>query len=88
MKKNYVMISLVIMIVLFVGGLVMLFNSTNLGQEAGHQAIQANGGSMDTQRYYDIMNSTAENYRTGGMVISLIGGFGVLLGGLGLYKEI
>lgn len=88
MKKKYVLTSLVIMSVLFIGGLVMLFSSTMMGQNEGHRTIQANGGSMDTQQYYGIINSTTENYRTAGMIISLVGGLGMLISGYGVYKEI
>ena len=88
MKKKFALISLVVMVCLFLGGLVMLFSSTSAGLNEGHNAMQANGGSMDTQRYYSIINSTTENYRTAGMVISLVGGFGLLISGYGVYKEI
>jgi len=88
MKKNYVLFSIIIMSILFIGGLVMLFNSTTAGQRAGSRAMQENGGSIDTQKYYSIIDSTTQNYRTGGMVISLVGGLGILISGYALYKEI
>ena len=88
MRKRYAIISLVIMWALFIGGLIMIFNSTSVGNGKGQSAIQANGGSMDTQQYLSIINSTIENYRTAGAVISLVGGLGVLLSGYGVYKEI
>lgn len=88
MRKNFVLTSLKIMLVLFVVGLFMMFKSTSIGQRAGSIAINANGGSMDGQQYNNVIVSTTENYRTGGMVISLVGGFGVLLSGYGLYKEL
>lgn len=88
MKKRFILTSLIIMIGLFIGGLVLLLNSTSIGQNEGQRVIQANGGSMDTQQYYQVINSTTENYKTAGMIVSLIGGFGLLLSGYGLYKEI
>lgn len=88
MKKKYVLCSLIIMSILFIGGLVMLFSSTATGQSAGSRAMRENGGSMDTQRYYLVIESTIENYRIGGMVISMVGGFGILISGYALYKEI
>lgn len=88
MKKNYIKASLTIMVGLFIFGLILLFNSTNLGQDAGSTAMRANGGFMDTQQYNYIISSTTENYRTAGMVISLVGGFGTLLSGYGLYREL
>ena len=88
MKKRFALISLIVMAGLFIGGLIMLFNSTAAGQNDGQRAIQANGGTMDTQQYNNIINSTTENFRTAGMVISLVGGFGLLISGCGIYKEI
>lgn len=88
MKKNYVLCSLIVMSILFITGLVMLFSSTAAGQSEGSRAMRENGGSMDTQKYYLVIETTVENYRTGGMVISMVGGFGILLSGYALYKEI
>ncbi len=88
MKKNYVLCSLIIMSILFIGGLVMLFSSTTVGQSAGARVMRENGGFIDTQKYYSIIDSTTQNYRTGGMVISLVGGLGILISGYALYKEI
>lgn len=73
MKKNYVIVSLIIMLALFVIGLRLLFNSTSIGQKEGQRTIEANGGSMDTQQYNSVINNTTENYRVGGMIISLVG---------------
>jgi hypothetical protein len=87
-KRRYVLTSIIVMSFLFIGGLIMLFSSTALGQSAGGRAILSNGGSMDTQQYINIINSTTENFRTAGMIISFVGGFGVLLSGYGIYKEI
>ena len=88
LKKKAATISLLLMIALFIIGLDLLFTSTSIGQNAGSQAIRNNGGSMDTASYEYIINSTATNYRTGGMVISLVGGFGMLLSGFFIYKEL
>lgn len=88
MKKKYVITSLIIMSLLFLGGLTIMFGSTALGQRAGHREVQARGGSMDSTQYNSVINSTTENFRTAGMVISLVGGFGILLSGYGVYKEI
>lgn len=88
MKKKYIITSLIVMSLLFIGGLIILFSSTAIGQRVGHRELQANGGSMDTTQYYNIISSTTENFRTAGMVISLVGGLGVLLSGYGVYKEI
>lgn len=88
MKKKMAKTSLLIMCILFVVGLILIFSSLLIGQNAGDQAISDAGGSMDTNRYNRIIDTTTENYRTGGLVLSLVGGFGVLLSGYALYKEI
>jgi hypothetical protein len=87
MKRNFVIVSLVIMAVLFIGGLVTLFNSTDTGRETGYKEMQKLGGMIGEQ-YNFIISSTTENYRIGGMVIALVGGFGMLVSGYGLYKEL
>ncbi|MDF2521414.1 MAG: hypothetical protein K0R84_2042 [Clostridia bacterium] len=88
MKKNFALTSLIVMLILFLVGLIILFSSTSIGENAGGKAIRAHGGSMDTNSYNYIMNSTTENFRTGGMVIAFVGGLGVLISGYGFYKEI
>ena len=88
MKKRFALISFIVMVGLLISGLVMMLNSTTAGRNEGQRVIQANGGSMDTQQYNNIINSTTENFRAAGMVISLVGGFGLIIIGYGVYKEI
>lgn len=88
MKKQFAVVSLIIMIALFIGGLYILASSVDIGQEAGKKAINSNGGSMDTQQYYGVINQATENYRLGGIIISVTGGAGILLSGYGIYKGI
>jgi len=87
MSKKIVKAFLILMCLLFIIGLVLIFSSTSAGQNAGTQAIQNGGGSMDTWAYQRIIESTTNSYRTGGLVISLVGGFGILLSGYALFKE-
>lgn len=88
MKKRFATTAFVLMLVLFISGLVMVFSSTKMGQNEGRKAMQANGGSIDTQKYYTIIDSTSENFRSAGIIISLIGGLGLLISGYGIYNEI
>ena len=88
MKKLYLSVSLIIMAGLFIGGLYILASSVKIGQEAGQKAINSNGGSMDTQQYYGVINQTTENYRIEGIIISITGGAGLLLSGYEIYNEI
>ena len=46
-------------------------------------AINANGGSMDTEMYYWIMQSNARSFQMGGAIVSALGGLVTILG---LYK--
>lgn len=88
MKKLYLTLSLIITACLFACGLYILTSSVNIGQSKGQRVIAANGGSMDTQQYYGVINNTTENYRIGGIIISVTGGVGVLLTGCGIYENI
>lgn len=64
----------VIGIVGFIAGMVLLFGSVNWGMDAANAAIQKNGGVMDTERFYYIMQSTRNVYLIAGGVVSAIGG--------------
>jgi len=88
MKKKMTIISLPVTCIIFVVGIILIFTSLSIGQNAGRQAIASAGGSMDTSQYERIVNITSENYRTGGLVLALVGGFGALLSGYAFYKEI
>lgn len=88
MKIKYSVISLIIMLTLFVSGFVLILRSTSMGQSYGQKVIHANGGSMDTEQYYGVINHSTENYRIVGILISMVGGVGILLCGCGIYKEI
>lgn len=88
MKKRAATIAFFVTTALFVIGLHIIFTATGIGQSAGSRAIRDNGGGMDTAQYQFIMDSTTANFRSGGLAISLVGGFGMLLSGFCLYKEI
>jgi len=87
MSKKMVGVFLVFMCFLFIIGLVLIFSAPSSGQNAGTNAIWKRGGSIDTWEYQQIIESTTSAYRTGGLVISLVGGFGMLLSGYALFKE-
>ena len=86
-KKKFVGVILSVMCVLFIVGLVLIFSAPSAGQNAGEREIQSRGGSMDTWQLERIITSTTDSYRTGGLVISLIGGFGLLGSGYILLKD-
>lgn len=88
MKKLIVKRALCVMVVMFFIGLTLIISSTTIGSKIGHNAIQRNGGSMDTSRYERIIDNSTSNFRTVGLVLSLVGGFGSLLSGYALYNEL
>lgn len=88
MKKKFVTKSLISMIIVLIVGFVLIFSSNSIGEYKGHKAIASNGGGMDTAQYARIVESTTSNFRTVGLVLSLIGGFGVLISGYAFYKEL
>ncbi|MBP1925232.1 xanthine dehydrogenase molybdopterin-binding subunit B [Sedimentibacter acidaminivorans] len=88
MKKVIVKRALCIMIVMFFIGLILIISSTAIGNKMGHNAIQRNGGSMNTIRYERIIDNSTSNFRTVGLILSLVGGFGFLLSGYALYNEL
>ncbi len=77
MNKKAVLIGAV----LFAAGLLLLLSATSLGVGAASRAIQANGGSMDTEKYFFIMKSTTLSCQIGGAGCALTGSLcGVFLG--------
>lgn len=88
MKKKIATTSLIVTGITFVVGLILIFSSTSIGESFGQNAMQANGGMMDIPEYERIITVNTENFRMGGLVISLVGGFGSLLSGYALYTGI
>ncbi len=86
MKKKIVIGIFLLSIAVFFIGLGMIFKSTNIGQDIANIAVQRSGG-MNTQKYLIIMESSIENYRSGGMIIALLGGLSIIFSGTGIYKE-
>jgi len=86
-RKAIMWVFLVLMCLLFIIGLNFIFSSPYKGQSAGDRYAQDNGGSVDTWNYQLIIENTITSYRTGGLVISLIGGLGLLGSGYILYKS-
>lgn len=68
-------------ICLFVAGMIVLFNGTNIGMFLANQTLSANGGSMGTEKYYFIMESNTLSCQLGGTVLSIIGGISTVIFG-------
>lgn len=88
MKRKIALSALFIMCVMFIAGLVLIFSAPTIGLNAGNTAIVNNGGSMDTNQFERIIEGTSLSFQTGGLVISLVGGFGLLASGYALYREV
>lgn len=88
MKRDLVKISFVLTLIIFLMSFVIILSSTNIGQSAGDRAIQSYGGKMNTQRYMRIIQSTTDDYRASGIILASISGLGILISGIGIYKEL
>ena len=88
MKKVIAKRALYIMVVMLIVGLILILTSTSIGNKIGSNAIQRNGGSMDTSQYERIIDTNTSNFRTVGLILSLVGGVGFLLSGFALYNEL
>ena len=66
-------------VILFVIGIMLILYAADIGRELAHRAIQANGGSMDTEEFMFIMKSKTLSFQLIGTVCSVIGGIGVFL---------
>ncbi|MDR7857844.1 hypothetical protein [Tissierella sp.] len=88
MKKIIAKRALCVMVAVFVIGLTLVLSSTSIGNRMGHNAMQRNGGVMDTSQYERVIDTNTSNFQTVGLVLSLVGGFGLLLSGFALYNEL
>ncbi|TCT17210.1 hypothetical protein EDC18_101508 [Natranaerovirga pectinivora] len=75
MKVRMVKTSLSIMFIIFIIGFILIFSSNSIGERRGRNAIHNNGGTLDTRQYERIINENTSNFRTAGIVLSLVGGF-------------
>lgn len=80
--------TLYIMGVMLIVGLILILFSTEIGNKMGYNAIQRSGGSMDTSQYERIIDTNTSNFKTVGLILSLVGGLGFLLSGFALYNEL
>lgn len=62
----------------FVIGLIVLINSTTLGDHETSNIVKAYGGSMDTNKYLIYLEQSIIKYRFVGSILSILGGLGVL----------
>lgn len=87
-KKIFASRALMIMGIIFILGIALIFISTSLGQNAGANAIESQGGVMSTSDYERIINMTMIKYLITGSLLSVIGGSGTLISGYVYYKQL
>ena len=86
--KKFAKSSLISMVIILILGFILILSSGSIGQNKGDRAVVSNGGSMEPSQYSRIIESTTSNFKTTGLILSLIGGFGFLISGYALYKEL
>ena len=72
--------------VIMVIGLVLILASGWLGDYMGSNALQNQGGMMDTSEYERIIQITTDNVRAIGFIVSIISGIGLVMSGYALYN--
>lgn len=87
MNKKVAIGALVPMGIFFIVGLVLIFSSSSIGLKAGDNYAKLGNGFYGNTQYEHVVNGTTTAYQMGGLAISLVGGFGLLIGGHALYKE-
>jgi hypothetical protein len=75
MKKN---LKLALYAIVFIAGLVILYFNIKLGHNEVSGIMKANGGSMDTDTYLIYLEQSIIQFRFIGLVLSLLGGLGVI----------
>ena len=85
-KKKFAITALVIMCVIFMTGLILVFSAPSIGQNAGEAFVRRQNGSFFMEDRIAIIDNTARSYQLSGSLISIIGGFGIILSGYALYK--
>lgn len=79
MKNTRIVIVGVIAIGLIICAL-MIFNMTpDLVDDAGYEALQNNGGSMDTESYLRVMDYAQAKYERYGFLLGLLGSGGIFI---------
>ena len=86
MRKRFVRLSLIIMIIMICWSYINSFSNT-IGRIIGTDYVQEGNLVTITENPVFVEANTC-NLRIVGSILSLIGGFGMLLSGFALYKEL
>lgn len=68
----------VVFAILFVIGLFFVLKSVSWGSDSANAYLRAHGGSMDTTKFMVIFQEYISTYRIFGIILAIIGGFGLL----------
>lgn len=79
MNQRLHLIMLISSIVIAIIGIVILFNSLELGRGVMSEMMAQNGGSMNMDTYHIYLQAAISNYRIAGTIVTALGGAGCLL---------
>jgi hypothetical protein len=88
MKEKMLKISISVMLATFILGFILIFSSYSIGQKMGDAAIVKEGGFMDTNKYERIIDTNTSNFKITGIILSSLGGVGLIVSGYVFYKEL
>ena len=88
MKRKIATCSLAVMCIGFIIGMVLIFTAPTRGIEDGNRFVRSMGGSVDTNQFERVIEGAIRSYQVGGFVLSFVSGFGVIISGYALYKEL
>ncbi|MCL2281271.1 MAG: hypothetical protein FWC25_01235 [Dehalococcoidia bacterium] len=90
MKKKFSLIAMAVMGIFFIVGLVLILSAASNGLKAGDHYLNGlrSYSVVSDARYELIVNGTIVSFQMTGLVISIVGGFGLLASGYALYKEL
>lgn len=73
--------------VLFIVGIIVTTNSITTGRASANAILQANGGSMSTDKYLVFLQESIKSYRSVGTVLMSVSGAGFVLSAVNALKE-
>ncbi|WP_051684859.1 hypothetical protein [Clostridium sp. KNHs205] len=88
MKKKIAVSVLITMVIIFIIGVVLIFNSRILGENIANSALYNNGGTIDGEKFNQIIDTAEMNFRIFGVILAMFGGSGILLSGYSIYKSL
>lgn len=69
---------MIVLLVLFVAGLFVIFNSVTWGSETANAYLLSHGGGMDSTQFMTVLQGYINVYTWIGSILSFIGGLGMV----------